>query len=120
MILAVLERRAGVSLINRDVYVNVVGGLKPEGTSTDLAVALAVYSSHKNAPIGVKTLAIGEISLTGDLRTVRHAERIAREAARLGFVRVILPKKNADRIGEPPSGLRIYGVADLQAAIAAL
>jgi DNA repair protein RadA/Sms len=120
MILAVLERRAGVSLINRDVYVNVVGGLKPEGTSTDLAVALAVYSSHRSAPIGAKTLAIGEISLTGDLRTVRHAERIAREAARLGFARVILPKKNADRIGEIPSGLRIYGVSDLQAAIAAL
>ncbi|MDR2088660.1 MAG: DNA repair protein RadA [Clostridiales Family XIII bacterium] len=120
MILAVLERRAGISLINRDVYVNVVGGLKPEGTSMDLAVALAIYSSCKGAPVGTRTLAIGEISLTGDLRTVRNAERIVREAARLGFARVILPKKNADRIGEPLSGLRVNGVADLGEAIAAL
>ncbi|MDR1574292.1 MAG: DNA repair protein RadA [Clostridiales Family XIII bacterium] len=120
MILAVLERRAGVGLINQDVYVNVVGGLKPEGTSTDLAVALAVYSSYRGAPVGAKTIAIGEISLTGDLRTVRCAERIVREAARLGFERVILPKKNAERITESVPGLRLCGVADLSAAIAAL
>jgi DNA repair protein RadA/Sms len=120
MILAVLERRAGLSLIDRDVYVNVVGGLKPEGTSVDLAVALAIYSSYRGAPIGTKTLAIGEISLTGDLRTVRYAERIVREAARLGFERVILPKKNADRIGEPVSGLRVSGAADRSEAIASL
>jgi DNA repair protein RadA/Sms len=120
MILAVLERRAGIGLINQDVYVNVVGGLKPEGTSMDLAVALAIYSSCRGVPIGTKTIVVGEISLTGDLRTVRHAERIAREAARLGFERVILPKKNADRIGEPIPGLRLCGVADLRAAIAAL
>ncbi|MDR2090002.1 MAG: DNA repair protein RadA [Clostridiales Family XIII bacterium] len=120
MILAVLERRAGIGLINHDVYVNVVGGLKPEGTSMDLAVALAIHSSCRGVPVGTRTLAIGEISLTGDLRTVRNAERIVREAARLGFERVILPKKNADRIGELPSGLRVNGVADLSAAIAAL
>ncbi|MDR2355555.1 MAG: DNA repair protein RadA [Clostridiales Family XIII bacterium] len=120
MILAVLERHAGLKLVERDVYVNVVGGLKPEGTSIDLAVALAIYSSYRGAPIGTKTLAIGEISLTGELRTVRYAERITREAARLGFARVILPKKNADRIGLPISGLRVSGVADLPAAIAAL
>jgi DNA repair protein RadA/Sms len=120
MILAVLERRSGLSLIDRDVYVNVVGGLKPEGTSVDLAVALAIYSSHRGVPIGTKTIVIGEISLTGDLRTVRHAERIVREAARLGFERVILPKKNADRITEPLPGLRVNGVGDLSAAIAAL
>jgi DNA repair protein RadA/Sms len=120
MILAVLERRAGIGLINQDIYVNVVGGLKPEGTSMDLAVALAVYSSCRSVPIGAKTLAIGEISLTGELRTVRHAERIAREAARLGFARIILPKKNAERITEPAPGLRLCGVADLNAAIVAL
>ncbi|MDR1247090.1 MAG: DNA repair protein RadA [Clostridiales Family XIII bacterium] len=120
MILAVLERRSGLSLIDRDVYVNVVGGLKPEGTSMDLAVALAIYSSCRSVPIGTKTIVIGEISLTGDLRTVRHAERIVREAARLGFERVILPKKNADRIGEPVPGLRVSGVNDLSAAITTL
>jgi DNA repair protein RadA/Sms len=118
MILAVLERRAGISLINQDVYVNVVGGLKPEGTSLDLAVALAIYSSYKGVPIGVKTIVIGEISLTGDLRSVRNAERIVREAARLGnFDRVILPKKNAEALSGLIEGLPLIGASCLNDAI---
>ncbi|MDR3295671.1 MAG: DNA repair protein RadA [Clostridiales Family XIII bacterium] len=121
MILAVLERKAGLSLIDRDVYVNVVGGLKPEGTSMDLAVALAIYSSHKNIPVGAKTIAIGEISLTGELRTVRYAERIVKEAARLGsFTRVIMPKKNAGRLTDVGAGLKLIGVSSLSEALAAL
>jgi DNA repair protein RadA/Sms len=67
IILAVLERKAGCSFITTDVYVNIVGGLKPEGTSIDLAVALAVYSSQKGIVYPCKTLAVGEIGLTGDL-----------------------------------------------------
>ncbi|MEG1584350.1 MAG: DNA repair protein RadA, partial [Anaerovorax sp.] len=74
MILAVLERKAGISLINQDVYVNVVGGLKPEGTSMDLAVALAIYSTYKGIPGTSKTIVMGEIGLTGDLRSVQNAE----------------------------------------------
>ena len=65
MILAVLEKKAGLQLINQDVYVNIVGGLRPEGTSVDLAVALAIYSSLKNTAAAVRTLAIGELGLTG-------------------------------------------------------
>lgn len=63
MILAVLEKKAGLQLINQDVYVNIVGGLRPEGTSVDLAVALAIYSSLKNTAAAVRTLAIGELGL---------------------------------------------------------
>src|SRR5690606_2747939 len=69
MILAVLGRKAGISLINEDVYVNIVGGLRPEGTSTDLAVALAIFSAYKRIPCTKRTLAMGEIGLTGDLRS---------------------------------------------------
>jgi DNA repair protein RadA/Sms len=121
MILAVLERRAGISLINQDVYVNVVGGVRPEGTSPDLAVALAIYSSYKGVPLGASTIAIGEISLTGDLRSVRHAGRIVGEAARLGsFKRVILPKKNMERLNDTAPGLEIVAVSSLPEAINAL
>ena len=120
MILAVLDRKAGLSLINQDIYVNIVGGLRPEGTSIDLAVALAIYSACKRIPGSNTTLAIGEIGLTGDLRSAPHAEKIIREAARMGFRRVILPKKNADRIEEVPQGLRLIGVTSLAEAIAAL
>ncbi len=95
MLLAVLEKKAGLWLQDQDVYVNVVGGLRPEGTSTDLAVAMAVYSAAKGVPLARDTLVLGEIGLTGHLRAVGHCDKIAREAARLGFRKLILPKKNA-------------------------
>lgn len=98
MILAVLEKKMGLSLINQDVYVNIVGGIRPEGTYTDLAVALAVYSSCKGRALGSRSLVLGEIGLTGDLRAVQNSEKILREAAHLGFERVILPVKNAERL----------------------
>lgn len=98
MILAVLEKKMSLSMMNQDVYVNIVGGIKPEGTYTDLAVALAVYSSYKGIHLGSQTLALGEIGLTGDLRAVQNSEKIVKEAARLGFERVILPVRNAERL----------------------
>ena len=98
MILAVLEKKMGLSLINQDVYVNIVGGIRPEGTYTDLAVALAVYSSYRGKALGSRTLAFGEIGLTGDLRAVQNGEKILREAGHLGFERVVLPIRNAERL----------------------
>jgi DNA repair protein RadA/Sms len=98
MILAVLEKKMGLSMMNQDVYVNIVGGIKPEGTYTDLAVALAVYSSYAGKHLGGRTIALGEIGLTGDLRAVQNSEKIVKEAAKLGFDRVILPVKNAERL----------------------
>ncbi len=120
MILAVLERKAGVSLINQDVYVNIVGGLRPEGTSTDLAVALAVYSSHKGLAGDSGTLAIGEIGLTGELRTVQNCDKIIREAARMGFKKMIMPAGNLSRLeakGEIPTGIKAQGAKNLRDAI---
>lgn len=120
MILAVLERKAGISFINQDVYVNIVGGLKPEGTSTDLAVALAIYSVCRNIPGSSKTLAVGEIGLTGDLRPIQNGEKIVREAARMGFRRVILPRKNRDKLKENIEGVRLLGVTNIKEAMEAL
>ncbi len=117
MILAVLERKAGLSLINQDVYVNVVGGLKPDGTSIDLAVALAIYSACKGLKGSSKVLAIGEIGLTGDLRSIRSADKIVREAARLGFEKAIMPQKNAARLTDVPGGIQVVGVNSLREAI---
>lgn len=117
MILAVLERKAGLSLINQDVYVNVVGGLKPDGTSIDLAVALAIYSTCKGLKGSGKVLAIGEIGLTGDLRSIQNADKIVKEAARLGFTKVILPQKNTARLTDVPGGIRVVGVNSLREAI---
>ncbi|MDR1042902.1 MAG: DNA repair protein RadA, partial [Clostridiales Family XIII bacterium] len=89
MMIAVLERKAGIDLSSVDVYVNVVGGIKPDGTSIDLAVALAICSSAKGTPVPPRICALGEIGLTGELRSVRGADKMAAEAARLGFTKVI-------------------------------
>ncbi len=114
MILAVLEKKAGISLLNHDVYINVVGGMKPDSTATDLAVALAIYSSFRGKTAKRKTIAIGEVGLTGNLRAVRNAEKIASEAVRLGYERVVLPKKNNTF---KMNGIEIVGAENLMEAI---
>lgn len=119
MILAVMEKIVGLQLINQDVYVNVVGGIRPEGTGTDLAAALAVYSSYKRAVPARRTLAIGEVGLTGELRSVQNAEKIIKEAARLGYQQVIMPKRNAEKLGAQVGGCRIIGAKNIQEAFKA-
>ncbi len=96
VLLAVLERRVGVKLGRHDVFVSVTGGLTLEEPGTDLGVALAVASSFKNRPLLARTIAIGEVSLSGGVRRVRRLDARVREAARLGFLRVGVPGVQAD------------------------
>lgn len=119
MLLAVLDRKAGINTISQDVYVNVVGGLKPDSTSVDLGVALAVYSSVKNIRCGYRLIAFGEIGLTGELRSVSNADKIIAEASRMGYEKVIMPKKNAAKLGDKFSNFRIIGVNNIYEAIEA-
>ncbi len=119
MLLAVLDRKAGINTISQDVYVNVVGGLKPDSTSVDLGVALAVYSSVKNIRCGYRLIAFGEIGLTGELRSVSNADKIIAEASRMGYEKVIMPKKNAAKLGDKFSNCKIIGVNNIYEAIEA-
>lgn len=116
MIIAVLERKCKLSLINRDIYVNVAGGMKVDGTATDLAIALAVWSDEKGCKLPTDCLAIGEIGLTGDLRPVPNADKLVKEAARMGFKTVIIPERNRIKIKE--NGIKLVGVRTLNEAIA--
>jgi DNA repair protein RadA/Sms len=119
MILAVLEKKVRLDLSGSDVYINVASGIKPEGTSADLAVALAIWSSAKGIIIPGGIIAIGEIGLAGEIRQVRGAEKIASEAAGLGFTYFILPEKNVKKM-KAPRGLELVGVSDIREAIALL
>lgn len=119
MIIAVLEKKAGLPLGGQDIYVNVVGGIRPEGTGTDLAAALAIYSSFKRIAPPRRTLALGEVGLTGDLRPVRNAEKIAKEAARLGYEKIIMPRSNAEKLKGAAGGCTITGVRNINEALAA-
>ena len=116
LILAVLEKKAGISLLDYDVYVNVVGGMNTGSTSTDLAVALAIYSSFKSKASSKRLVAVGEVGLTGHLRSVANADKIIQEAIRLGYEVVILPAKNV-RSKDADGKLQILGAESLSDAI---
>ena len=118
MILAVLEKKAGLNLLDYDVYVNVVGGMNTGSTSTDLAVALAIYSSFKSRSSGRRAVAVGEVGLTGNLRSVPNADRIIQEAVRLGYEAVILPDNNAKQY-RGGADIRVFGAANVSDAIRA-
>ncbi len=118
MIIAVLEKKAGVSLLNYDVYTNIVGGIKPEGTSTDVAVALAIYSSYRNISISHNDIiAIGELGLTGEVRPIQKAENIIKEAEKLGFKKIILPQKNADKIEQSKFKIKLEPIQTITDAL---
>ena len=94
MILAVLEKRAGLLLGGHDVFVNVVGGVKVDEPAADLAIAIAIASSFKDIAIPSNTIIIGELGLGGEVRGVSQFDSRIKEAARLGFENVIIPKDN--------------------------
>jgi len=101
LILAVLEKRVGLSLANQDVYVNVAGGVKVTEPAADLAIMVAVASNLKELPVDPSTIVIGEIGLAGEVRGVNQIDKRIREAARLGFERAIVPAhslKKHDRL----------------------
>ena len=140
MILAVLEKKAGINLLNHDVYVNVVGGMNTGSTATDLAVALAIYSSFKGKASSRRIVAVGEVGLTGHLRSIPNTDKVVQEAVRLGYEAVILPERNARQSAEsgkvsigdsgrsvlvtPPGtentgGIRLIGASNIRDAIRA-
>lgn len=118
LLLAVLEKRAGYVFGNQDVYINIIGGLKLDETACDLPVCLAMASSLLDLPVPEKTLAIGEVGLGGEVRSVPHLETRLREAQRVGFDTAIVPKHNLNMLDAAQfPGLRLVGVAYLREAI---
>ena len=116
MIIAVLEKRSGYFLANCDAYVNVVGGLKLDEPAGDLSVALAIISSFKDTPIKDDTLAIGEIGLGGELRAISYCEQRIKEAERLGFKKIIIPKHNFKTLDSFKGNIEIIGVNNINEA----
>jgi len=114
MVLAVTERRGGVTLGGSDVYTATVGGMRVIEPAADLAVALAVASAVSDATLPDRTVVIGEIGLAGEVRRVNGIGRRLAEAARLGFTRALVPPDCTDRV---PDGLRVLEVPDLATAL---
>ncbi|MBI4329837.1 MAG: DNA repair protein RadA [Chloroflexi bacterium] len=114
LIAAVLSRRAGIPLANQDILVNVTGGLTVNEPAADLGIALAIASSFRSSPVDPKLVALGEIGLSGELRSIPQLERRVGEAARLGFERCLVPK--AGLTGVKDKEIEVVGAANLREA----
>lgn len=114
LILAVLEKKLKIPFYNSDVYVNVVGGLNIEGTYGDLGIALALISSAKGVPIKLnKTIAVGEVGLTGEVRPISFCDRLINEADKMGFENILVPKRNIQK----NNNITGIGISSLKEAI---
>ncbi len=116
MLLAVLEKRAGFKLAQKDVFLNLAGGIKVNDTAIDLAVLASILSSSLDIPVGKKTCLTGEVGLSGEIRPVGRIEQRLAEAKKMGFHRVILPKMNQSSYSNLFSDLEIHQVSKVDEA----
>jgi DNA repair protein RadA/Sms len=119
LLIAMLEKRAGLQLIGDDVFVNIAGGLEVDEPAADLGVVAAIASSFKNAPIDPQTAVFGEVGLTGEVRGTMQAAVRAREAQALGFTKIVIPATNTAGL-ERLLGVRVVGVRSVEEALAEL
>jgi len=116
LLLAVAEKRAGLKLSLFDAYINVIGGLRLDEPGADLSVILAVASSYLDAVIPDDLVAVGEVGLTGEIRSVSHMSQRLTEISRLGFKKCIIPQSGSEKLAIP-AGLTVYHVKNLREAI---
>ncbi|MDE6840588.1 MAG: DNA repair protein RadA [Oscillospiraceae bacterium] len=119
MMLAVLEKRGGLALSNCDFYVNVIGGLTLDEPAADLALIIALASSFRDKPVPFDLAAIGEVGLTGELRSVNAVNQRLSEVRRLGFTKCLVPARGSGKL-IAPAGLDLIRVSNIREAIAVL
>ena len=113
LLIAVLEKRMGLKFYENDVYINVAGGIHLDEPSADLSVAMALISGITDKIIPDDLIAFGEIGLSGEVRAVSHIEYRVKEAVRLGFTKIVLPKKNITASLKVPAGVELLGVSNI-------
>lgn len=119
LLLAVLEKRGAMSMSGRDAYINVIGGLDLDETAADLATVLAIASSARECIISFDTAAVGEVGLTGEVRSVSCLNQRLTEIARLGFKKCVIPSHVRGEVN-PPKGLELISVRNIREAIKAV
>lgn len=113
LLIAVLEKRMGLKFYENDVYLNVAGGIHLDEPSADLSIAMALISGITDKVISDEIIAFGELGLAGEVRAVSHIEYRVKEAVRLGFTRIILPKKNITPSLKVPESVTLVGVTNI-------
>jgi DNA repair protein RadA/Sms len=117
MLLAVLEKRAGLQLSAQDVYVNVVGGVRLQEPGADLALAMSVAANLRNRPVPKGMVVVGEVGLAGEIRDARQMERRLLEASRLGFTEALVGGRGPVAPGARAAGMRVVSVATIRDAV---
>lgn len=117
MLLAVLNRHAGIACFDQDVFLNAVGGVKIVEPAADLAVMLAMVSGFFNRPLPEKTVVFGEVGLSGEVRPVARGQERLKEAEKLGFCHAVVPKANLPRKKSDFPKLTLWGVSSVQEAV---
>lgn len=120
MLLAVLEKRAGLFFGQNDVFLNIAGGLKVQDTAIDFSIIAALISSLHSIPVSSKVCFAGEIGLTGEVRAVNRIEQRIEEAARLGFEEMYLSKYNLKGLSKKPKSIRLHPVSKIEDLISML
>jgi DNA repair protein RadA/Sms len=116
LLLAVLEKRVGLNLGQYDVFVNIAGGIKIDEPAVDMGIAVSITSSLRDIPVDSNSVAVGEIGLGGEIRTVGQIEKRVQEAAKLGFKRIIIPQNNLKSV-KTQGEIEIVGVEKIEEAI---
>jgi DNA repair protein RadA/Sms len=119
LLLAVLEKRVGLRLGTHDVFVNIAGGVKIDEPAVDLGIATSIASSLRDVPVDSTSVAVGEIGLGGEIRTIGQIEKRVQEAAKLGFKRIIVPQNNVKGV-KANREIEIVGVDRIEKAMEAL
>jgi DNA repair protein RadA/Sms len=119
LLVAVMEKRLGMQMLNQDIFVNVAGGMKVDEPGADLGLVAAMASSFRNKLIDSAMVVFGEVGLGGEVRGISQAEARIKESAKLGFKRCLLPKQNLDKL-KKPQGFELIGVGSVQEAMDAL
>ena len=119
LLLAVLEKRVGLRLGTHDVFVNIAGGVKIDEPAVDLGIATSIASSLRDVPVDSTSVAVGEIGLGGEIRTIGHIEKRVQEASKLGFKRIIVPQNNVKGV-KGNGDIEIVGVDRIEKAMEAL
>jgi len=117
MLIAILEKKLGQVLSEQDIYLNLAGGIRVIEPATDLAIALAVFSSFRNAVVDSGTVVFGEVGLTGEVRGVSNPESRVKEAAKMGFRTCLLPQSNLPRVAGTSREITLHGVSTLAEAV---
>jgi DNA repair protein RadA/Sms len=120
LLVAVLEKRAGLHILSQDIFMNVAGGVRVEEPAIDLGISMAVTSSFLNKPVQSDVVVFGEVGLSGEIRGVSQAELRIKEAQKLGFKKCVIPRINFDRFKPQDNNISILGVGSIEKAIEAL